>query len=72
MAITVKVVCVGNVSDVEIRDRGTIADAANAANVPSNLNATYLGQTVSPEARASHSLNDGDTVVFTAPEAKHG
>ncbi len=68
----IKVVALGSAGDFELQSGATVADAAADARVPANLNARVRGLTVTPDERDSVSLNDGDTVIFVAPELKHG
>lgn len=68
----VKVVALGSAGDFELPSGGTVADAARDARVPEDLNARVRGLTVTPQARATTRLQDGDTVIFVAPELKHG
>jgi hypothetical protein len=70
--LTVKVVTPGSVVDVQLRDGATIADAAAEARVDDTFECRYLGSQVSPADRGRHVIRDGDTLVFTAPQLKHG
>lgn len=68
----IKVVALGSAGDFELSSGSTVADAARDARVPEDLNARVRGQTVTPEQRSSVRLQEGDTVIFVAPELKHG
>lgn len=70
--MTVKVVLPGSVVDVTLRAGATIADAAREARVDDSFECRYLGSQVSPGDRGRHTVQDGDTLVFTAPALKHG
>lgn len=68
----IKVVVPGSVVDVEVADDATVADVAREARVDETLEGRLHGRTISPDARASTAVADGDTLVFTAPALKHG
>lgn len=68
----VKVVALGSAGDFDLQSGATVADAARDARVPEELNARVRGRTVTPDQRSSVTLREGDTVIFVAPELKHG
>lgn len=74
--MVVKVIALGASADVELPEGSTVADILNdplvGPNIPADANARVGGDVVAPADRASKGLREGDTVVFTAPELKHG
>lgn len=70
--INVKVVALGTVVRVELPEGSTVADAANEARVDETLVCQYRGNQIAPADRASHSVEDGATLIFVAPALKHG
>lgn len=70
--LTAKVVALGTVVHVQLPDGSTVADAASEARVGEDLVCQYRGQNIQPNQRGDFTVEDGATLIFTAPQLKHG